>query len=131
MAVSQKRLLNWIIFSGLVVGLCVIFAIVLITGRLIETAFEVLALIAKVQSDYIIDSLNCGTSETRISILNGLLTKHNETLVEQPDYLIDSQFTAWILPALENCKGDCDPKVTELAFEFQEILKKYNSFSPK
>ena len=124
---SSKRLLRRCILTGLFIGLCLTCGVVVIAGRFIASLVTLIAPMAELMLTHTFDSLYSGDSDTRLSILSGLLTQLQQGPDEQPTHPIDPQFTAWILPALEQCKGDCDPAVVELAYELVEILKKHTS----
>ena len=121
---SPKLLLKWFILFGLFMGLCLTCGVVVIAGRIISSA--VIGFVSSVHT-HIFDSLYSGDSDTRLGVLRGLLTQLKQGSDEQPTHPIDSQVTVWLLPALEQCKGDCDPTVVELAYQVIGILKKYTS----
>lgn len=56
-------------------------------------------------------TLYTGDSASRLTVLN-YLKQSFETQAPQP---IDPQLSAWILPAIEQCKTDADPVVVDFA----------------
>ena len=65
------------------------------------------------------NALYTGDSATRLA----LLTQLQETLDAQPTMTFDDQTSAWILPAIEQCKTDDDPEVVSLAEELATNIK--------
>lgn len=64
-------------------------------------------------------ALYSGDSATRLLVLMQL----QQTLDAQPTLTVDMQTSAWILPAIEQCKSDADPEVVSLADELARQVK--------
>lgn len=60
-----------------------------------------------------------GDSATRLAVL----TQLQQTIESQPTMTFDDQATAWLLPAVEQCKTDEDPEVVLLAEELAKSIK--------
>jgi hypothetical protein len=71
-------------------------------------------------------SLCCGDSATRLDVL----TRLKQTFDAEPAMVLDCAASAWILPALEQCKTDPDPKVVSLAEELALGVKERTPASP-
>jgi hypothetical protein len=65
------------------------------------------------------DALYAGDSVTRLTVL----TQLKQTFDAQPTLTFDDQTSAWILPAIEQCKTDADPDVVSLAEELVSDIK--------
>jgi hypothetical protein len=72
------------------------------------------------------NSLCCGDSATRLDVL----TRLKQAFDTEPAMLLDCAASAWILPALEQCKTDPDPKVVSLAEELAIGVKQRKPASP-
>lgn len=64
-------------------------------------------------------ALYAGDSATRLAVL----TQLKQTFDAQPTMTFDHQTSAWILPAIEQCKTDVDPEVVSLAEELAIYVK--------
>jgi hypothetical protein len=71
-------------------------------------------------------SLCCGDSATRLDVL----TRLKQAFDAEPAMVLDCAASAWILPALEQCKTDPDPKVVSLAEELAIGVKQRTPASP-
>jgi hypothetical protein len=65
------------------------------------------------------NALYSGDSATRLTVL----TQIQQELDTQPTMAFDQQTSAWILPAIEQCKKDVDPEVVSLAEELAIRIK--------
>lgn len=65
------------------------------------------------------NALYSGDSATRLTVLIQL----QQTFDTQPTMMFDHQTSAWILPAIEQCKKDVDPEVASLAEELVVYVK--------
>ena len=65
------------------------------------------------------NALYSGDSATRLTVLSQL----QQTFDTQPTMTFDHQTSAWILPAIEQCKKDVDPAVVSLAEELAIYVK--------
>ena len=65
------------------------------------------------------NALYSGDSATRLTVLSQL----QQTFDTQPTMTFDHQTSAWILPAIEQCKKDVDPAVVSLAEELATYVK--------
>lgn len=65
------------------------------------------------------NALYSGDSATRLTVL----TQIRQTFDAQPTVTLDHQTSAWILPAIEQCKKDVDPAVVSLAEELAIYVK--------
>lgn len=74
-----------------------------------------------------INGLYSGDSEMRLAVLNQM----KESFVTQQQQSIDPQMVTWILPAIESCKTDRNPKVVELASEVAHYLQNNTLPQPK
>jgi hypothetical protein len=64
-------------------------------------------------------ALYTGDSATRLAVL----TQLKQTFDAQPQMTFDTQTSAWILAAIEQCKKDADPEVVFLAKELATNVK--------
>ena len=64
-------------------------------------------------------ALYSGDSATRLAVL----TQLQQTIEAQPTMTFDDQATAWLLPAVEQCKTDVDPEVVLLAEDLAKNIK--------
>lgn len=83
--------------------------------------------LASASTNATINGLYSGDSEMRLTVLKQI----KESFVTQPPQKFDSQMVAWILPAIESCKTDKNPKVVELAIEIANYLKNDTLPQPK
>ncbi len=65
------------------------------------------------------NALYSGDSTTRLTVL----TQIRQEVDAQPTMTFDHQTSAWILPAIEQCKKDMDPEVVSLAEELAICIK--------
>jgi hypothetical protein len=65
------------------------------------------------------NALYSGDSATRLTVL----TQLQQTFDTQPTMTFDHQTSAWILPAIEQCRKDVDPEVVSLADELAIYVK--------
>ena len=65
------------------------------------------------------NALYSGDSATRLTVL----TQLQQSFDAQPTMTFDYQTSAWILPAIEQCKKDVDPEVVSLADELAIYVK--------
>jgi len=72
------------------------------------------------------NALCCGDSATRLDVL----TRLKQAFDAEPAMVLDCAASAWILPALEQCKTDPDPKVVSLAEELAIGVKQRTPASP-
>ena len=72
-------------------------------------------------------ALYSGDSEMRMTVL----TQLKQTFDTQPVQTFDVQTTAWILPAIEQCKTDGDPEVVALAEELASYVNDKTSPPPQ
>ena len=72
-------------------------------------------------------ALYSGDSEMRLTVL----TQLKQTFDTQPVQTFDVQTTAWILPAIEQCKTDGDPEVAALAEELASYVNDKTSPPPQ
>ncbi len=73
------------------------------------------------------NALYSGDSATRLTVL----TQLQQTFDAQPTMSFDEQTSAWILPAIEQCKTDVDPEVISLAEKLATYVKDNTQQSPK
>jgi hypothetical protein len=64
------------------------------------------------------NTLYTGDSASRLTILTYL----KQSFAAQATQPIDPQLSAWILPAVEQCKTDSDPVVVDLATELADYI---------
>jgi hypothetical protein len=64
-------------------------------------------------------ALYSGDSATRLTVL----TQLQQTFDAQPTMTFDQQTSAWMLPAIEQCKTDLDPEVVSLAEKLATCIK--------
>ncbi len=78
-----------------------------------------------------------GTCHDQCLVFRGLatrltvLTQLQQTFDAQPTMTFDEQTSAWILPAIEQCKTDVDPEVISLAEKLATYVKDNTQQSPK
>ncbi len=65
------------------------------------------------------NALYSGDSATRLTVL----TQIQQEIDPQPTMTFNHQTSAWILPAIEQCKKDLDPEVVSLAEELAIYIK--------
>ena len=65
------------------------------------------------------NALYSGDSATRLTVL----TQIQQEVDTQPTITLDHQTSAWILPAIEQCRKDVDPEVVSLAEELAICIK--------
>jgi hypothetical protein len=65
------------------------------------------------------NALYSGDSATRLTVL----TQLQQTIDAEPSMTFDNQVSAWILPAIEQCKADLDPEVVSLAEQLATNIK--------
>lgn len=73
------------------------------------------------------NALCCGDSATRLDVLNRLKL----ALETEPGMALDGKAALWILPALEQCKTDLDPRVVSLAGELTILVNGKTPTSPE
>jgi hypothetical protein len=71
-------------------------------------------------------ALYSGDSATRLTVL----TQLQQTFDAQPAMTFDHQASAWILPAIEECKTDRDPEVVALAGKLFTYIKSKTQPAP-
>jgi hypothetical protein len=72
-------------------------------------------------------ALYSGDSAMRLTVL----TQLQQTFDAQPSMTFDTQTSAWILPAIEQCKTDVDPDVASLAEELATYVKDKTQPAPQ
>lgn len=77
--------------------------------------------LATASTNATVSALYSGDSEMRLTVLTQLKLSFDS----QPEQKIDSQTAAWILPAIETCKTDNDPRVVELADEVIAFISEH------
>jgi len=121
----RKRLLRFAIVSTLMglsfaAGVAVTAAVAVATLLpLAATGLTMgLAGMAAASVNATTQTLYTGDSASRLTVLT-YLKQSFETQAPQP---IDPQLSAWILPAIEQCKTDADPVVVDFATELADYI---------
>ena len=112
-----KRLAITSVLMGVSFAIGVAVTAVIAVSLVLPVAVSSLGL-ASESANAIVSNLYSGDSEMRLTVLT-YLKKSFET---QPSQKYDSPTVAWILPAVEQCKTDSDPKVVELASEVADHI---------
>jgi hypothetical protein len=73
------------------------------------------------------NALYSGDSATRLTVL----TQLQQTFDAQPTKTFDQQTSAWILPAIEQCKKDSDLEVVSLAEKLATYVKDNTQPAPR
>src|SRR5713101_1092904 len=112
----RKRLTRWAITSllmGVSFAAGVAITAFIAIRLLMPIAVTGMTMTAQAGAASVINALYSGDSGTRMTVLTYL----KQSFDAQPTQAFDANTAAWLLPALERCSTDTDPKVSALAKE--------------
>jgi hypothetical protein len=125
----RKRVWRFTIASTLMGILLAIGAAIMgfIAIRVLAGMMMAMTGMASASAQATTNALYSGDSATRLTVL----TQLQQTFDTQPTITFEHQTSAWILPAIEQCKKDVDPEVVSLAEELAIYVKEKTQPPPE
>jgi hypothetical protein len=72
------------------------------------------------------DNLYCGESPNRLVILS----QFKQAFDQQPEMKLSPEISAWLVPAIDQCRNDCDPEVALIAGELVRVIEERSQPPP-